>query len=168
MGNPKDFHQDNPDLKLYIGKNYHSFLTKNHRIRTWNFSGLIFGMFWLAYRKRYLLVSIFIIIDILVSVLFRNHLFYWLVFAIFMHLFIGKSGNLLYIAGTKKHIKQIRLKFSHLDDKEFEHLLIRKGRTSWKFIIPLLIYFVLIHTYIFIDDINSIFEYILNKKKDIK
>lgn len=166
MRNSINSHHNNQDLKIYIGENYHSFLTKNHRIRTWNISGLVFGMFWLAYRKRYVLVSIFILIDILVSVLFRNHLFYWLVFALLMHLFIGKSGNLLYMAGTKKHIKQIRLKYSNLDDKEMEPLLIRKGRTSWKLIIPLLLYFVLIHTYIFIDDINSILEYLLNKNKD--
>jgi hypothetical protein len=158
MGNLKDSLQDKKDIKVYIGDHYHSFLNENHRIRTWNFSGLVFGMFWLAYRKRYLIVSIFILIDILISFLFRNHLFYWLVFAVFMHLYIGKSGNLLYLAGTKKHIAQIRRKHSHLDEKEMERLLIKKGRTSWSFILPLLIYFILIHTYIFIDDIKTIVD----------
>ncbi len=154
----KDSELDKHDLKLYIGDHYHSFLNENGRMKTWNFSGLIFGMFWLAYRKRYLIVGIFILIDILISLLFRNHLFYWLVFAVLMHLYIGKSGNLLYLTGTKKHIEQIRLKYPHLNDKDMERLLIKNGRTSWKFIIPLLIYFIIIHTYIFFDDIKTIVD----------
>ena len=157
MPSIKDTDQQNHDLKLYIGEQYDSFI-KNHQIRRWNFSGLVFGMFWLAYRKRYLLVSIFILIDILVSFLFHDHLWYWLVFAALMHLYIGKSGNLLYMAGTKKHIKQIRIKNSHCDEREIERLLTRKGRTSWKFILPLLIYFVLFHAFIFNDDIGAVFK----------
>ncbi|WP_139891196.1 DUF2628 domain-containing protein [Bacillus sp. D386] len=152
----KDSQQEKQDIKVYIGDHYHSFLNENHRIKRWNFFGLVFGMFWLAYRKRYLIVGIFILIDILVSLLFRNHLFYWLVFAALMHLYIGRSGNLLYLAGTKKHVEQIRRRHPHLDEKEMKRLLIKKGRTSWCFILPLLIYFVLIHTYVFIDDIKII------------
>lgn len=152
----KDSQQETQDIEVYIGDQYHSFINENHSIKRWNFSGLVFGMFWLAYRKRYLIVVIFILIDILVSYLFRNHLFYWLVFAALMHLYIGRSGNLLYVAGTKKYVQQIRYKHSHLNEKEIKRLLIKKGRTSWYFILPLLIYFVLIHTYVFYDDIKII------------
>ena len=153
-----DSNQETLDLKAYIGEKYPSFLGYDRKIRPWNFSGLFFGMFWLAYRKRYLIVSIFIIIDILVSLLFRDHLWYWLVFAVLMHLYIGKSGNLLYIAGTRKQIKQIRLKNERCGEREIKQLLILKGGTSWRLIFPLLFYFVSFHSFIFWDEIGTTLE----------
>ena len=152
----KNERQEQKDIKVYLGDKYYSFYTKDHKIRSWNLSALFFGMFWLAYRKRYLLVSIFICIDVLVSFLFRNHLLYWLVFAILMHFYIGKSGNLLYIAGTKKHIKQIRINYAHLQSKEINPILAKIGQPSWIPTFPLLIYFVVFHTYIFSYEIETI------------
>ena len=159
-----DSNQEILDLKLYIGQKYPSFFESDRKIRSWNFSGLFFGMFWLTYRKRYLIVSFFILIDIMVSLLFQDHLFYWLAFALLMHLYIGRSGNLLYLAGTKKQIKQIRAKNKLCNESEIKRLLMQKGRTSRKFILPLLIYFVLFHSLIFGDELGRLIEILFIQK----
>lgn len=136
-------------LRGFMGKNANSFLNVRQKIISLNWSGLVFGAYWLLYRKMYWYFFIFFVVTA--------------VFGFFLGLFIGLSAALfstelnlsyviilIYMASNILLFlfgKQLYLKFSMhkvnkyiKNPKYSEQVFYEEGGTTWS--LPLLWLFI--------------------------
>lgn len=131
------------NLKLFIGKNADYYIEKwdkadnQARFAGWNWAAFFLGVFWLAYRKMYRYMFIFILLSILVGSLPIGGSAYT---PLFWMILLGLFGNTLYYKHTKQKVSIVKQQYQ--STKEMETNLKKIGGIKWLAIgLPLLIFF---------------------------
>ncbi|MFJ7825436.1 DUF2628 domain-containing protein [Psychrobacillus sp. NPDC096623] len=127
---------DNQNLKLFIGeKKQHYYIRKWSKMNSWNWASFFFSLFWLGYRKMYksifLILGIFIVIDLVVAILGMDDAILDNAIGFAVSCTLGICGNNLYRLHALKRIRELRD-----DNLTNPELLLDEiqlnGGTSWK------------------------------------
>ncbi len=131
---------DEDTLKAYVQGNNDYYLIRwkwmslIYSRRTWNWPAFFFPIPWLAYRKMYSYLFIFLIPYIILAILGID---------ILLRFILGIYGNYLYAKHTYKKLKELKIRANN--DEEFKNLIEKKGGTSvlaviMVIIIPILLF----------------------------
>lgn len=126
-------------------------LLENNKKFTFNYATLIFGIFWFFYRKMYVelfIIYSFVVLETLLErhflsemIGYDNITIFNIAFSVFFLLFIGFTGNYLYLKKAKRTIEKAEKKYPDLEtQKEY---VTQKGGTTFIFIWILLILIIL-------------------------
>ena len=88
-----------------------------------NWAALLFGSFWLLYRKMYLLGAVMLALQTILLMLSLNS---FAVGSIILHLILFAVGSRLYFSYVKKHVEHAKL----LDERAKQAYFKEKGTTS--------------------------------------
>jgi len=104
-----------------------------------NYSTLLFGLFWFLYRKMYLeaiIIYLFITLETLFEDLYLKQLIgeeetiiFKIIFTLIFLICMGFSGNLLYLKKAERIINKSKEKYP--DFEEQKNFVIKKGGTSF-------------------------------------
>lgn len=138
---------DNQVLRLFIGeKKQHYYIRKwSKGLNSWNWAAFFFSFFWLGYRKMYRpifsILGIFILLDIVVTVLGIDDTNFNNVIGFVVSCTLGITGNNFYRLHALKSIRE--LPESNTSDPELlKNEIQLRGGTSWKGVFVALALFV--------------------------
>ncbi|MCK5243151.1 DUF2628 domain-containing protein [bacterium] len=96
---------------------------------SWNWAAFLFPVFWLAYRKMYLLAGIAFCLGFLLSFITEiTHSYISLISELLFFIIFGLWGNAMYLKHAKRMVNAIRVKIQ--DEKEKSEIICRQGGTS--------------------------------------
>lgn len=137
------------ELITFIGKRntyyYNKYISKakNENIFiSWNWPSFFLGMYWLLYRKLYLVAAVLIIFTISLSNQFEDGI-PWLIF-FGIRILLAMFANNIYLKNSIRKISKLKNKFMPMNSFEFQSMLQRKGGVSFAAPIILLVLYIIV------------------------